>query len=203
MRMEFNERLQELRKRRGLTQEELAQKLYVSRTAVSRWESGRGYPGIDSLKAIAAYFSITVDELLSSNEALTLAEQEHKCREARWLDLTCGLLDLSMALLWFVPLLGQQSQGMVQAVSLLRLTEAAPYVKAAYWVMVLAMMGMGVLTLALQNCTHPCWVRNRRKGSLLLHAAAALVFILTSQPYAAAFLFVFLLIKGFLLLNRP
>jgi len=46
--MEFNEKLQELRKQRGLTQEELAEKLYVSRTAISKWESGRGYPNIES-----------------------------------------------------------------------------------------------------------------------------------------------------------
>ena len=46
--MEFYQRLQELRKQKGLTQEELADKLYVSRTAISKWESGRGYPNIDS-----------------------------------------------------------------------------------------------------------------------------------------------------------
>lgn len=40
--MEFNEKLQKLRKQRGLTQEELAEKLYVSRTAISKWESGKG-----------------------------------------------------------------------------------------------------------------------------------------------------------------
>ena len=52
--MEFREKLQELRKQRGLTQEELAEKLFVSRTAISKWESGRGYPNIDSLKAYVA-----------------------------------------------------------------------------------------------------------------------------------------------------
>ena len=68
--MEFHEKLQELRKQKGLTQEELAGHLYVSRTAVSKWESGRGYPGIDSLKAIAAFFSTTVDALLCTDEIL-------------------------------------------------------------------------------------------------------------------------------------
>lgn len=48
--MEFNEKLQKLRKEQKLTQEELAEKLFVSRTAISKWESGRGYPSIDSLK---------------------------------------------------------------------------------------------------------------------------------------------------------
>ena len=73
--MEFNEKLQELRKQRGLTQEELAELLYVSRTAISKWESGRGYPNIDSLKAISKYFSVSLDELLSSDAILTIAEQ--------------------------------------------------------------------------------------------------------------------------------
>ena len=54
--MEFNEKLQELRKRKRLTQEELASSLYVSRTAVSKWESGKGYPNIESLKLIANFF---------------------------------------------------------------------------------------------------------------------------------------------------
>ena len=46
--MEFNEKLQQLRKKSGLTQEQLAEQLYVSRTAISKWESGKGYPNIES-----------------------------------------------------------------------------------------------------------------------------------------------------------
>lgn len=66
--MEFHEKLAELRKSKGLTQEELAEALFVSRTAISKWESGRGYPSIDSLKAIAKYFHVTIDELYSSTK---------------------------------------------------------------------------------------------------------------------------------------
>ena len=101
--MEFNEKLQQLRKEKGLTQEELAARLFVSRTAVSKWESARGYPNIDSLKAIARLFSITLDELLSSDEALTLAQRDNEKREIRFRDLIYGLLDLSTALLLFLP----------------------------------------------------------------------------------------------------
>ena len=78
--MEFNEKLQKLRTNENLTQEELAEKLYVSRTAVSKWESGRGYPSIDSLKVIAKYFNVTIDELIGSEEIVTLAEKDKKPR---------------------------------------------------------------------------------------------------------------------------
>ena len=54
--MEFNEKLCELRKNRGLTQETLAEALYVLRTAISKWESGREYPNIESLKKISKFF---------------------------------------------------------------------------------------------------------------------------------------------------
>ena len=72
--MEFNEKLQELRKSRSMTQEELAEALFVSRTAISKWESGRGYPSIDSLKEISRYFSVTIDDLICSDEMISVAE---------------------------------------------------------------------------------------------------------------------------------
>ena len=80
--MEFNEKLLELRKQKGLTQEELAASVYVSRTAISKWESGRGYPNIDSLKAIAKFFGVTMDDLLSGDELLTLAETDNKQKKS-------------------------------------------------------------------------------------------------------------------------
>ncbi len=76
--MEFNEKLQRLRNKADLTQEELAEKLYVSRTAISKWESGRGYPNIDSLKTISKFFNVTIDELICGEEIVTLAEQDIK-----------------------------------------------------------------------------------------------------------------------------
>lgn len=70
--LEFNEKLQQLRKQKDLTQEQLAEQLYVSRTAISKWESGKGYPNIESLKCLAKLFSVSIDELLSNEELITL-----------------------------------------------------------------------------------------------------------------------------------
>ena len=112
--MNWNEKLQSLRKQKGLTQEELAAALYVSRTAISKWESGRGYPNIDSLKAIAAYFDVTVDELLSDGEWLSVAEEEAKGKEKRLCKTFFGMMDLFVGLLLFLPFFGQEVDGAMQ-----------------------------------------------------------------------------------------
>ena len=200
--MEFHEKIQELRKQKGLTQEELAESLYVSRTAISKWESGRGYPNIDSLKAIAKFFSVTIDELLSGEEVLTIAEENQKQKESHLRDLVFGLLDLSVAMVFFVPFFGQKTDGYVQAVSLASLTVIAPYLKAAFFAAVIGMIISGILTLVLQNYRGVFWVRNKSMISLALNATGALLFIISSQPYAATFLFVFLVIKMIMLIKK-
>ena len=193
--MEFNEKLQELRKRSGLTQEELAQALFVSRTAVSKWESGRGYPNIDSLKAISAYFQITVDELLSSSQLLTIAQEDHKEIQAHFVDLVFGLLDLSAALFLFLPIFGQRTDGLVVSVSLLSLSSISLFLKAAYFAAVTCLIACGAALLILKNCRHALWIRIKHMLSLFFSCAGILLFIVSPQPYAAAFLFVLLLIK--------
>ena len=127
--MEFNEKLQELRKQKNLTQEELAEALYVSRTAIPKWESGRGYPNIDSLKAISKYFSVSLDELLSGEEILNIAETDNRQKEKHFRDLVFGLLDCSVAIFLFLPFFGQRVDGVIEEVSLLSLTEIEAYVK--------------------------------------------------------------------------
>ena len=199
--MEFNQKLQELRKAKGITQEELAQCLYVSRTAVSKWESGRGYPNIDSLKAIAAFFCVTVDELLSGEEILTIAKEENEQKEKHYRDLVFGLLDCCAALFFFLPLFGQNEGEIVRGASLLSLTGTEPYLKATYFAAVIGMILSGIFTLAFQNTDFLFFEKKKTKISFLLNAFGTLVFIASSQPYAAALLFVFLMIKVFFLIK--
>ena len=200
--MEFNEKLQELRKQKGLTQEELAEYLYVSRTAISKWESGRGYPNIDSLKVIARYFEVTIDELLSGDELLTIAEEDTKQKERTVRDLVFGLLDCGIALLLFLPFFGQKADDVIQEVSLLVLNSIQSYLKIAYFVFIGTMILMGIALLVLQNYRQRLWTRYKSILSLALSAVGVCLFIVSQQPYSAIFVFAFLLIKALMLIKR-
>ena len=200
--MEFNEKLQELRKQKGLTQEELAEQLYVSRTAISKWESGRGYPNIESLKAIAKFFSVTVDELISTDEVLTIAEEDNRRKEKHFRDLIYGLLDFCIAMLLFLPFFAEKADGIIQSVSLMALDGVQPYLKIAYLAVVISMIVMGVLMLALQNCQWVAWLKSKTMISLILGAIAVLVFMISSQTYAAVFAFALVSIKTLMLIKR-
>ena len=188
--MEFHEKLQELRKQKGLTQEELAKILFVSRAAVSKWESGRGFPNLESLKALSKFYGVTIDALLSGEEALSLAEAEHREKESRLRAVLAGLLDLSAAMLLFMPFFGQEIQGQLRAVSLPALTEASIYLRMAYYAVVAAMILSGLLLLALPKA------RKHYVVSMGLHVAAVLLFTVSRQPYAAVYAFGCLMVKG-------
>lgn len=193
--MEFNEKLQQLRKQKALTQEELAKILYVSRTAISKWESGRGCPNIDSLKAISEFFGVSIDELLSGDELLSVAEENIRENKKHVRDLVFGLLDCSVALLLFLPFFGEKTAEMVRAVSLVGLNQNAAYLKSAYYLLVFVLVLTGMLGLALQNCRRSFWLKNSTKISLGMNGLGMLLFIISRQPYAAVFLLFIFAIK--------
>ena len=67
--MKFNENLKYLRKQAGLTQEQLAEKLNVSRQAITKWESGQSLPDIENLKELSFMFSVSMDSLVGDIES--------------------------------------------------------------------------------------------------------------------------------------
>ncbi|WP_044481422.1 helix-turn-helix domain-containing protein [Paenibacillus antibioticophila] len=68
--MIFAEKLKTERSKKGWSQEELAEKLFVSRQSVSKWENGQNYPSIEIIIKISDLFGVTIDELLKSDEEL-------------------------------------------------------------------------------------------------------------------------------------
>ena len=200
--MTFGEIIKKLRTDNRLTQDELAEKIYVTRTAISKWESGRGFPNIESLKAISKYFSVSLDELLSGEEILAIAENDNKQKERTLRDLIFGLLDCGMALLLFLPFFGQKADGVIREVSLIALSNIQTYLKTAYIAFVGIMIVLGVMTLALQNCCQRLWTQSKSVLSLSLSAVGVCLFIISQQPYAAVFVFAFLIIKALMLIKR-
>lgn len=200
--MEFCEKLPELRKQKNLTQEELAGAIFVSRTAISKWESGRGYPSIDSLRQLSGFFDISLDDLLSSEELLSAARQDGDRKIDRVKDLIFGLLDCAVSLFLFLPFFSQKTGTEIRSVSLLAATSHEKYITVAYFAIVFSLIFWGIATLALQGCTAKAWLKCKRTVSLLLSAIGILAFSLSLEPYAAAFSFLFFLVKGMVLLRR-
>ena len=198
--MEFGGKLQELRKSRSLTQEELAEALFVSRTAVSKWESGRGYPGIDSLKEISRYFGVTIDELICSDEMVSLAENEKIEVSKRYVLLLCGLLDILHAIMFFVPMFGNGT-GSSETLSMFGLTGINPVIKTVFFMITGVVVLNGITGVVIAEFGRP--VRNRCRLVMLIVPSilAVTTFIAARQPYAGIIAFSLLVIKGMLILS--
>ncbi len=197
--MEFHEKLQELRKSRGLTQEELAEALYVSRTAISKWESGRGYPSIDSLKEISRYFSVTIDELLSGEKLLSIAEQENKSNLQRIGNLLFGMVDICAFLLIVLPLYPNITDGHVYSVNLATYTEIAFWNYLVHWVLFLSLVVSGISKMVLTQYApekNDRWITDISIG---VHIVMVFFLALTREAYAITVAFLLLVIKGLLL----
>lgn len=195
--MELNEKLQELRKSKGMTQEDLAEVLYVSRTAISKWESGRGTPSIESLKQISAFFSVSIDDLLSAEKVLSLAEQEHKVHQQNQIYLWTGIIDVCSAGLVFLPLYPNAVGQTVYAVNLL--SYANRFNRSICALLFLTLILTGVVKTLLA-----CLGRKKEQDfltalSMALSILSILFLIAARVSYAAAVAFLLLILKGGLL----
>ncbi len=197
--MEFNEKLQKLRTGEKLTQEELAEKLYVSRTAISKWESGRGYPSIDSLKAIAQYFHITIDELIGGEEMITLAEKNIEASNKKHLYLICGMLDCLTLLLLFLPVFGDGGTAPVSSVTVMAMKAVGSWLKNTFISLIGITVINGFAAISVSSLDKPDWSRGLWTAGIVLSILGSMIFILSRQPYAGIFYLFILVTKGFLM----
>lgn len=200
--MEFHKKLQQLRKRENLTQEQLAQQLYVSRTAVSKWESGRGYPNLESLKEISKIFSISIDDLLSNDELITVAETENQNNIYKLSQLIFGALDIMVIVLLFMPLFGQREGEIVRGVTLWTCSEISAFMRILYVASLSAISVFGALETLLRGMVHSKWNQGQQSCSIALHAGSILLFAISRQPYITVFLFLLFLVKIMLITQK-
>ena len=92
--MNLSDRIQYLRKVRGISQEGLAEKLGVSRQAVSKWESEQSMPDLDKIISMSDYFEVTTDYLLKGVEPVVQKEEEQSIKHRRIASNICYQLSL-------------------------------------------------------------------------------------------------------------
>ena len=195
--MDFGEKLKALRTERGLTQEQLAARLYVSRTAVSKWETGGGSPNLDSLQAVARLFDVSVDDLLSTDDLIVLARDERRSTARSSGMLSFGLLDVLAVVFAFIPLYGVDDGSFVRMANLAdygaSVDFGASFAVMAAAVVSLMFVGAGEIVLAAAG--------SRRAARIValvgfaVQALAVVLFASTMQPYATTLMFVLLLAK--------
>ena len=200
--MEFGEKLQDLRKTRNLTQEELAEALYVSRTAISKWESGRGYPSIDSLKEISCFFDVTIDDLLSSEKLISIAKRENESNLQRLYNIFWGISELFAVFLIVLPLYPLSINGYVYSSNLFSYTGGSTINLAIHWILFLTLLVLGIFKLFLTHVGNDKPQNVLRNISLGFSILTVLYLSIAREPYAIIVAFLFFAVKGLLFIKR-
>ncbi|AMX00326.1 helix-turn-helix domain-containing protein [Rummeliibacillus stabekisii] len=200
--MEFNEKLQQLRKQNNLTQEQLAEQLYVSRSAISKWESGKGYPNIESLKCIAKLFSVSIDELLSGEELISLAETENRSNLKKIYSFISGILDIIAIAFIVLPLYGKSDGSYIHSVNLLSFTETTWVMLIIYWAIFITMIGLGFTTVLFVHFEKESSYNLTKKSSVVLGVLAICFFAAAREPYVTTLLFLLFVMKIYVLMKQ-
>ena len=193
--MEFKDILHTLRLNAQLTQEQLAEKLFVSRVTVSKWETGRGYPNLDSLKLISKLFSVSIDELLLHDQ---LSEKSGGSEKSLFKEYTVffGGLDFLTGVLLFLPIF--VNRGIKDKIVLDSLLAIHFFTPAVKWILIIfvSFIGLfGIIELVLHTVQDKIWIKRCLFISVVLSVCCEVLFILTLQQTPALIVLIFMVIK--------
>ena len=200
--MEFCDKIKKIRTDNNLTQEQFAEKLYVSRTAVSKWESGKGYPSIDSLKYMSKLFNISIDDLLSSEEILDIAEQDKQQKIKKNNGFIFGAFDLLSLFMIILPLYVFTVNNYIYSVSLFAKNDLLNYIKISYLVSYIILFIIGIIVIILCLLGKEKIKKYLNIISISIHLLVILFLIMTKEPYACSLIFMLFVFKSFLLFSN-
>ena len=196
--MEFSEKLQKLRTQRNLTQEQLANQLFVSRTAISNWETGRGTPNLDSLQAIAKLFGVSLDELLSTEEVVVMAKNENKRNTEQILCYIDSVLNLMSVFGFLLPMYKVFKNNVYYCVPLY---QYSGFMHKTIFIIQSVILLCGVLGLIFQWKEKEKIYNFVKFSGYILMIIFIFLLIALNHPNASSFCFAFLLIKGMVLIK--
>lgn len=197
--MELSVKIQKLRKEQRLTQEQFAEQLFVSRTAVSKWETGRGTPSMESLQLISKLYNITLDELLRAEEVITIAENENKENINRFASYIDSIFNLAAIVGLLLPLYKVANNNIFYSVPLYQFKG---WLSALYWIFPISMGICGFIQILINKGDKEKAKRSINIIGVILNASAVFTLIISGQPYPAVMFFTLFLIKITVLLIK-
>jgi len=197
--MELSEKIQKIRKENNLTQEQFAEKIYVSRTAVSKWETGRGIPSVDSLQMIAKEFNIRLDDLLSTEEIVEIAKQENKRKISKISSFSDALLCISAVLGLILPLYKIEVGGKYYSTYL---GNISGWQGIVFGIIPSIILFLGILQLFFNKAERNKLESIAKISASILNLSAILLYILSQQPYPAIFFFSLMIIRTLIFLKN-
>ena len=196
--MELCNKIKKIRTDNKLTQEQFAEIMLVSRTAVSKWENGTCYPSIDSLKYMAKTFNVSLDKLLSSEEILEIVKIENQSNISKYNGLLFCLLDIVRIIFIFLPLYSYKINDFVYSVSLYNSNDLGLLLKIVFMLFFVLFFVLGIIELVLNYKGNNVLIN---KISLIIDVISIFVILFTQQPYVIALMFVIFIIKIIMYLN--
>ena len=165
-------------------------------------ESGKGYPNIESLKCISKFFSVTIDELLSGEELITLAETENRSNLKKIYSFIYGILDMMAVTFILLPLYGKLVDGYIYSVNLLSFTDTTPIYLAIYWIVFIVLIALGIAKLMCVCFEKESWSNIITKCSLVLSTLVICFIAAARQPYVTALMFLLFVAKIFVWIKQ-
>ena len=196
--MELSKKIKRIRNANKLTQEQFAEKMLVSRTAVSKWENGTCYPSVDSLKYISQTFNVSLDKLLSSEEILEIAKIENQNNISKYNGLLFCLLDIVRIIFIFLPLYSYKTNDFIYSVSLFNSNDLGSTLKIIFMLIYIMFLIVGIIELIFNYKGNNELIN---KISMFLDMISIFVLLFTKQPYVIALMFVIFIIKIIMLAN--
>lgn len=196
--LELSKKIKQIRNDNKLTQEQFAEKMLVSRTAVSKWENGTCYPSIDSLKYMSKIFNISLDKLLSSEEILEIAKMENKSNISKYNGLLFCMLDIVRIIFIFLPLYSYKTNDYIYSVSLFNSNDLGTILKIIFMVIFIMFLILGIIELIFNFKGNN---KLLNKISIFLDVTSIFLLLFTKQPYVIALMFVIFIIKSIMLAN--
>ena len=182
--MEVNKKIQKLRRENNLTQDQLAEKLGVSKTYIVRIENGKILPSLKDIKNIAKILDVNASDLTSFDDLIFIAESDNYNKSDRKTTLFFAILDILSISFIFMPFYVKNNSAM----TLIELKPLSSLLYMAYLGLLIVSFIVGVLEIVFSANNKKSKLKNVKLISVIVYTFSILIFALSKQSYITIFI---------------